>query len=153
MEWPTSYTPDFFFAKCLTFNIFSSIFMLFLLRPPSKWCYHDVTMHAVHFLRDFKLYDESVLPVTKKEWKGKGKWTIGPWMKNGQANPCSINILFFPCIFYVLLLKFDRSKFSFHILLFNLTCFPAWKDPYPVLFIQCTFCKAAKSFCKESRII
>ena len=25
----------------------------------------------------------------KKEGKGKGKWTIGPWMKNGRANPCS----------------------------------------------------------------
>ena len=49
---------------------YSSMFMLFLLRPPKNWCYNDVTM--------FKLYDESVLPMTKKERKGKGK---GKWIK------------------------------------------------------------------------
>ena len=30
----------------------------------------------------------SVLPVTKKEGKGKRKWTISPWMINERANLC-----------------------------------------------------------------
>ena len=52
-----------------------------------------MTSRCVHYIfcrgREFKLYDESVLPVMKKERKGKGKWTIGPWMKNGRASLCS----------------------------------------------------------------
>ena len=28
----------------------SSMFMLFLLRPLAKWCYHDFTMHLLYFL-------------------------------------------------------------------------------------------------------
>ena len=47
-------------------------------------------MHYIFcFGRDVKQADESVLPVTKKEGKGKGKWTIGPRMKNECANLCS----------------------------------------------------------------
>ena len=38
--------------------------------------------------RKVKHSDESVLPVTKKEGKCKGKRTIGPQMKNGDANLC-----------------------------------------------------------------
>ena len=61
--------------------------MLFLLRPLTKPCYCDVTMHALFFCRgrEVKHSDES----DKKEGKGKGKWTIGPWMKNGRTNLCS----------------------------------------------------------------
>ena len=42
-----------------------------------------VTSRCMHYNfcrgREFKLYDKSVLPVTKKERKKKGKWTIGPY--------------------------------------------------------------------------
>ena len=67
----------------------------FLLRPPTKPGYRYVTMHAqcMHNIfcwgGEVKHSDESVLPVTKKEGKGKGKWTIGPRMKNGRTNLCS----------------------------------------------------------------
>ena len=48
--------------------------MLFLLRPLTKPCYHDVTMNAQYFFfeREVKHSDESVIPVMKKEGKGKG---------------------------------------------------------------------------------
>ena len=60
----------------------------FLLRLPTKPCYCDVTMHAQYFFvgREVKNSYESVLPVTKKKGKEKGKWTIGLRMKNGHAN-------------------------------------------------------------------
>ena len=63
-------------------------FCFFLLRPPTKPGYRDVTMHAQYFFwgRELKHSNKSVLPVSKKEWMGKGKWTIGPRMKNGRAN-------------------------------------------------------------------
>ena len=48
------------------------MFMLFF-RPPTKPCYHDVTMHAFFFQwGKVKHSDESVLPVTKKEGKERG---------------------------------------------------------------------------------
>ena len=65
----------------------------FLLRPPTKPGYRDITMHALYFLwrgrgktlgRECPTCDEE--PVTKKEGKGKGKWTMDPRMKNGRAN-------------------------------------------------------------------
>ena len=61
--------------------------MLFLLRLPTKAGYRDVLMQAQYFFLRGK--GESVLPVMKKEGKGKGKWTIGPRMKNGRENLCS----------------------------------------------------------------
>ena len=47
--------------------------ILFLHRR-TKPCYRDVAMHALYFFRGGKVKhsDESVLPVTKKEGKGKG---------------------------------------------------------------------------------
>ena len=49
-----------------------------------------LTLRCVHFTfcggRELMINDERVLPVTKKERKGKGKWTIGPRMKNRCAN-------------------------------------------------------------------
>ena len=58
----------------------SSIFMLFLLRPPTKWRYHDVTMHALFFCqeREFKLYIESVLTCDEKRKEGKGEMDHWP---------------------------------------------------------------------------
>ena len=57
-----------------------------------------VTSRCMHYIffrgGKVKHSDESVLPVTKKEGKGKGKWTIGPRMKNGcTKRKKSINIL------------------------------------------------------------
>ena len=56
------------------------MFMLFLLRPPRKPGYRDVTLHAPYFFqgREVKHTDESVLPVTKKEGKGKGNGPSAP---------------------------------------------------------------------------
>ena len=59
----------------------SRMLMLFLLKPPTKPCHHDITMHALYFFSRGKGNTLSVLPAMKKE--GKGKWTIGPRMKNG----------------------------------------------------------------------
>ena len=55
----------------------SSMFMLFF------YLEEVVTSQCVHFIfcrgrESLKLTDESVLPVTEKERKGKGKWRIGP---------------------------------------------------------------------------
>ena len=59
------------------------MFMLFLLRPPKN--HAIVTSVSMHYIfcqgRELKHSVESVLPVMKKEGKGKGKWTIGPRMK------------------------------------------------------------------------
>ena len=59
--------------------VYAFFYLDFLKKP----CYHDITIHALYFLsgRKVQLSDESVLPVTKKEGKGKEKWTIGPRMK------------------------------------------------------------------------
>ena len=52
-----------------------------------------VMSQCMHFIfcqgREVKLSEKSVQPVTEKERKGKGKWTIGPRKKNGCANLCS----------------------------------------------------------------
>ena len=75
---------------CLTNNLLVCLcfFYLDLLQNDAI-----VTSRCMHYIfcrgREVKLYDESVLLVTKKERKGKGKWTIGPRMKNGRANLCS----------------------------------------------------------------
>ena len=49
-----------------------------------------LTSQCMHFIfcqgREVKLTEESVLPVTEKEVKGKGKWSIGPRIKNGRTN-------------------------------------------------------------------
>ena len=46
---------------------------------------------CVHFIfcreRELKLTNKSVIPVIEKERKGKGKWSIGPSMKNGRTKP------------------------------------------------------------------
>ena len=68
-----------------------TMFMLFLLRPPTKPCYLEfLTSQCLHYFfcrgREVKQADESVLPVMKKEGKGEGKWTIGPRIKNGCEN-------------------------------------------------------------------
>ena len=60
------------------------MFMLFYLDPLQN---HAIVMSGcMHYIfgqgREVKHFDKSVLPVMKKEGKGKGKWTIGPWMKN-----------------------------------------------------------------------
>ena len=72
--------------RCILRKCTSSMFMLFLLRPFKKHC--DVMMHVPYFLLRArgKHYDESVLPVTKKEGKGKGIRNISHRMKNGCAN-------------------------------------------------------------------
>ena len=74
--------------------ITSSMLMLFLLRPPTKPGYRDVTMHAIYFLlrergKTLRRECPTCVPVTKKEGKGKGIWIIGPRMKIGHTNLCS----------------------------------------------------------------
>ena len=46
-------------------------FCFFLLRPLTKTCYRDITMHALYFCRggEVKHSDESILLVTQKERK------------------------------------------------------------------------------------
>ena len=66
-----------------------------------------VTIIRVHigfytFCRGSKVKqaNESVLPVTEKEGKGKGKYTVGPRMKKGLANLKGLRI-HFSIIFFV----------------------------------------------------
>ena len=68
------------------FHSFSSMFILFLLRPPTKWRYCDVTMHALYYLsrNRGKTHRHSVLPVTEQEGKENGKWSISSMMKMYQ---------------------------------------------------------------------
>ena len=63
----------------------SSMFMLFFYFDPlqnhaivKSWCLHYIFC-----------WGGEVLPVKKKEEKGKGKWTNGLGMKNGRPNLCS----------------------------------------------------------------
>ena len=70
----------------------NSMFMIFLLNPLQNPAI--VTSQCKHYIfcqgREIRQADACVLPVMKKEGKGKGKWTIGPRMKNGRANLCDL---------------------------------------------------------------
>ena len=70
------------------YHHYSSMFMLFYLDPLQNDTI--MTSRCMHYIfcqgRELQLTNESVLPVMKKEGKGKGKWTMGPKMKNGHAN-------------------------------------------------------------------
>ena len=69
----------------------SSMFMLFYYLDPLQ-NQAIVTSRCMHYIfcrgRKVKQADQSVLPVTEKEGKGKGKWTICPRMKKWRANLC-----------------------------------------------------------------
>ena len=64
------------------------MFMLFYLDPLQNQAI--MTSRCMHYIfcrgGDVKHSDESVLPVMKKEGKGKGKWIIGHRVKNGRPN-------------------------------------------------------------------
>ena len=91
----------YFFAKKPHFFCYllygSSIFMLFFNFDPQQ-NHGIVTSSCMHYFfcqgGEVKLSDKSVLPVMKKEGKGKGKLTISPWIKNGRANSFSIFFYF-----------------------------------------------------------
>ena len=67
------------------------------------------------------LLDESVLPVTEKERRGKEKKSIGPRMKNGHANldsfcsqtngRCSVINFSLNCMYALFILRIGKTTF------------------------------------------